>query len=121
MIRHGTAPFLECSTRGERRLSAFNARPSMLNGRSIEEAYQCSKVLPDGSRPMHWREGKGKRATNANELALLYTQWWRAYIRENADLLALIRRSAGLSDMFGQPGHICQATVLWNIRNDPTF
>ena len=77
MIRHGTAPFLECSTRGERRLSAFNARPSMLNGRSIEEAYQCSKVLPDGSRPMHWREGKGKRATNANELALLYALWWR--------------------------------------------
>jgi len=121
MIRHGSAPFLECSTRGERRLSAFNARTSMLNGRSIEEAYQCSKVLPDGTRPMHWREGKGKRATNANELALLYAQWWRAYIREHPELLTLIRQSPGLSDMFGQPDHLCQATVLWNIRNDPTF
>ena len=116
MLRFGTAPYLECSTRGDRRFSAFVARPTSLRGRSIEEAYQTSKILADGTRPATWREGKGKRATNALELASLYDAWWLEYITEN-NLLPTLRSASGLCDTFGQPGHLCQAEVLWRIRN----
>ena len=49
MIRHAAAPFLECSSRGERRLSAFAARIHGRGNRSIENIYQAAKVFADGS------------------------------------------------------------------------
>jgi len=115
MIRFGSAPFLECSTRGDRRFSAFVAR---VNGRSIEEQYQAAKIFADGSTNLNWRQAKGKRAINMAECATLYEQLWRQYIRENPELLAVLKQASGLSDMFGQPGHQCQAEVLWRIRNE---
>jgi len=116
MLRRGHAPYLECSSRGERRLSAFYARPSSLKGKSIEEAYQAMKILPDGRTGLGWREVKGKKAVNAVECAIAYSQWWEEYIRENPDLLDLICKATGLSDMFGREGSVCQADVLWEIR-----
>jgi hypothetical protein len=38
------------------------------------------------------------------------------YIDENPELLQVLRKASGLSDMFGQPGHACQAAELWSIR-----
>ena len=35
---------------------------------------------------------------------------------ENPGLLDVLRAASGLSDIFGQPGHCCQATELWRIR-----
>ena len=113
MIKHGVAPFLECSSKGEKRLSAFYAR---VNGRSIEEQYQAAKKFADGTTGLSWRQAKGKRAVNAAECAQLYSQLWNQYIAEHPELLALIKSASGLSDMFGQPGHCCQATELWRIR-----
>lgn len=49
MVRHGEAPFLECSSRGDQRFSAFSARLRSQGGRSIEEVYQAAKVFEDGS------------------------------------------------------------------------
>jgi hypothetical protein len=46
-----------------------------------------------------------------------YAQLWDEYIEENPELLSVIREASGLSDIFGQPGHMCQATELWRIRN----
>lgn len=114
MIKHGTAPYLECSSKGERRLSAFYAR---VNGRSIEEHYQAAKVFADGSTGLGWRAAKGRRAVNMSECAALYSRLWDQYIAEHPELLALIKKASGLSDMFGQHGHCCQATELWRIRN----
>jgi hypothetical protein len=57
---------------------------------------------------------------NQEEVIKLYSQLWDEYISENPDLLKLIRDASGLSDMFGQEGHCCQATELWRIRNDTT-
>jgi hypothetical protein len=105
MIRHGCAPFLECSTRGERRLSAFGARLIRWGNRSIEDLYQSSKRFEDGT------------SVNQLECNEFYSNLWDWYIFENPDLLILIRQWPGLSDMFGQPGHVCQATELWRIRN----
>ena len=95
MLTRGSAPFLECSSRGEKRLSAFYARPRSLNGRSIEDAYQGMKKFEDGSTNLHWRAAKGRRAINSAECAAAYTRWWQEYISEHPDLLALIRSAPG--------------------------
>ena len=116
MIRHGQAPFLECSSKGDKRFSAFYARLPRLGNKSIEEIYQATKEFSDGSTGLSWREAKGRRAINMEECALLYTILWDEYIRDHPELLLVLRNASGLSDMFGQPGHCCQATELWRIR-----
>ncbi len=116
MVTRGTAPFLECSTRGDRRFSAFCARPASLGGRSIEEAYQAMKVFADGRTGLTWREAKGKRAVNAAECHVAYRRWWAEWVREQ-NLLGTLIAAPGLSDMFGREGSVCQAVVLWDIRN----
>jgi hypothetical protein len=118
MIRHGEPPYLECSTRGNKKLSAFHARPTSLGGKSIEEAYQAMKVFEDGSTGLTWRQAKGRAAVNQDACAQAYARWWREWVQEQG-LLPTLRAASGLSDIFGQPGHVCQATVLWDLRNQP--
>lgn len=115
MVKFGSAPYLECSSRGEKRLSAFYAR---VDGRSIEEHYQAAKKFADGRTGLTWREAKGLRPVNIEECRALYSRLWDRYIAEHPELLALIKSASGLSDMFGQPGHACQAEELWRIRNE---
>jgi hypothetical protein len=117
MIRHGNPPFLECSSRGDRRFSAFHARIRARGARSIEDLYQAAKVFADGRTGLGWRDAKGRKAINQAACTALYSALWDDYIAENPDLLAVIRSASGLSDMFGQVGHCCQATELWRIRN----
>jgi hypothetical protein len=116
MIQHGTGPFLECSSRGDRRFSAFAARIRGRGNRSIEDIYQASKVFADGSMGLTWREAKGKRAVNADEVRALYSVLWDEYIAESPHLLSVLTAASGLQDLFGQTGHACQATELWRIR-----
>jgi hypothetical protein len=116
MLRRGSPPFLECSTRGDRRFSAFCARPRSLGGRSIEEAYQAMKILPDGRTGLSWREAKGRRAVNHLECIAAYERWWAEWVIEQS-LLPVLHSASGLSDMFGREGSVCQADVLWRIRN----
>lgn len=121
MIRHGVAPFLECSTKGDRRFSAFAARIKSLNNRSIEEMYQAYKIFEiDGKTvsKLSWREAKGKKAINQEDCNKWYSELWDKYIQENPELKQVLKNASGLSDIFGQPGHCCQATELWRIRNE---
>lgn len=113
MIKHGNPPYLECSSRGDRRFSAFYA---IVNGESIEEQYQKAKVFEDGSSGLSWREAKGRKAVNQEEVAKLYSELWDRYIQENPILQEILRTSSGVSDIFGQKEHCCQATELWRIR-----
>jgi hypothetical protein len=117
MIRHGEEPYLECSSLGERRLSAFFARPSQYGGKSIEAIYQAAKVFEDGTTGLTWKQAKGRKAVNQDEVAALYAHLWDVYIAEHSELLDLIRSHSGLQDTYGTPGHCCQATELWRIRN----
>jgi len=114
MLSHGNPPYLECSGKGDRRFSAFYAR---VNGRTIEEQYQAAKVFEDGSTGLDWRRAKGRKAVNQEEVAELYSQLWDKYISEHPELLEVLKAASGLSDIFGQKGHCCQATELWRIRN----
>lgn len=113
MVKHGSAPFLECSTRGDRRFSAFCA---CVWGQTIEAHYQGMKLLEDGRIGLGWREAKGHRAVNAQLCTDWYELLWRAYIAQNPHLKGPLCAAAGLSDMFGRPGGVCQATVLWKLR-----
>jgi hypothetical protein len=114
MMRYGISPFLECSSRGDKRFSAFYAR---VNGKSIEEQYQAAKVFADGSTGLHWRQAKGKKAVNAAECKALYESLWRQYVSEHPELLDVLKAASGLSDVFARPGSVNQAGVLWGIRN----
>lgn len=121
MIRHGDPPYLECSGKGEKAFSAFFACIKARGNKSIEQIYQGHKILEDGRTGLSIMEAKGKFAINQEECNLLYSQLWDEYIREYPKLLNYLRRWPGLQDSFGYKGHVCQATELWRIRNDPNF
>ncbi|MDN7537017.1 hypothetical protein [Burkholderia cenocepacia] len=116
MIRVGEPPYLECSSRGDKRFSAFYARVQRYGGRSIEDLYQASKVFEDGATGLSWKQAKGRRAVNQERCARYYTHLWATYICEHPELWPILRAASGLSDMFGQAGHCCQAVELWRIR-----
>lgn len=118
MIQHGNAPFLECSSRGDKRFSALFARIKARGNRTIEEMYQAAKVFEDGSTGLTFREAKGRKPANLGDVRALYRQLWEEYMTENPQLLPVICAASGLSDVFGRPGSVCQATELWRIRND---
>jgi hypothetical protein len=117
MLKYGEAPYLECSTQGDRRFSAFVARIESRNARTIESIYQAAKIFNGGVTGLDWRSAKGRKADNQKEVEILYSQLWDEYIEENPHLLDVLKSQSGLSDMFGREGHCCQATELWRIRN----
>lgn len=114
MVLHGVAPFYECSSRGDKRFSAFYA---VVNGRTIEEQYQSAKVFKYGFKYPNWRDAKGKKPLNVAVVKTLYTCLWAQYIFENPQLIQVLLSQTGLADSFGNPnGIVCQATELWEIR-----
>lgn len=114
MLRYGKPPYLECSSVGDARFSAFFARIKRRDNKTIEEIYQAAK---DGITGHTWRDAKGRQAVNQADCAELYSKLWDDYIVENMDiLLPVLTAATGLSDTFGVEGHCCQATELWRIR-----
>lgn len=118
MIRHGEAPFLECSSKGDKRFSAFFARIKNRNNDTIENIYQASKIFPGNITGLSPKEAKGKKAINQEWCSVLYDQLWKEYLKENLYLIDILLQTTGVSDIFGQPGHCCQATSLWNIKHE---
>lgn len=116
MIKHGTAPFLECSSKGFKPFSAFYAVVKSRGNCSIEQIYQAAKVFENGVTGLSIKEAKGKRATNMSEVARLYSKLWDEYIQENPHLIKILQEASGFSDIFGQQGSVCQATELWRIK-----
>jgi hypothetical protein len=116
MVKHGAAPYLECSSKGDKRFSAFYARIKARNNKSIEELYQAFKVFDGGLTGLDWRQAKGKKCINQKEAWKLYATLWDEYIGENPKLVAVLISATGLSDIFGKPNSACQATELWRIR-----
>ena len=115
MIKHGIAPYLECSSKGYTQLSAFYARIKGRDNKTIEEIYQGAKIFEDGTTGLHWKQAKGKKAVNTEALGTLYQQLWEEYFEENPELYHKIQQYQGFSDMFGQEGHNCQANSIYNI------
>ena len=69
MVRAGKYPYLECSTKGDKRFSAFC---TFVNGKSIESQYQAAKVFEDGTTGLSWRDAKGRKHVNVEEVETLY-------------------------------------------------
>jgi major membrane immunogen (membrane-anchored lipoprotein) len=114
MVRHGEPPYHECSSRGDKRFSALYATVS---GKSIEERYQAFKIFEGGVTGLSIKEAKGRKALNQQEASDYYSELWDLYIMQNPHLLEVLKGASGVSDIFGQVGHCCQATELWRIRN----
>ena len=117
MIVIGYPPYLECSSRGDKRFSAFYARIVRRRNQSIEEIYQAAKVFPNGDTGLSWREAKGRVPVNCIDVQKLYALLWDEYIEEKPQLIPILINATGLSDMFGRHNHACQAVELWRIRN----
>lgn len=115
MLKYGSFPYLECSSKGDKRFSAFYARIKSMDNKCIEEIYQCSKVV-NGRKCRTWREGKGRRPENSAEMKGLYGKLWRIYFEENPELLEVIKKYNGFSDIFGKLGCNCQAYEIYKIR-----
>lgn len=115
MQKFGYEPFLECSSKGDKRFSAFYARLKSYNNKSIEEIYQASKIFEDGATNLSWREAKGRKAVNQEQVSEIYSQLWKEYFKENPNLLDVIKNYNGFSDIFGQPRHNCQAEEIYKI------
>jgi hypothetical protein len=90
--------------------------PASLKGVNIERAYQAMKIFEDGSTGLDWREAKGRFAVNQEECVEAYKRWWVEWVEEE-NLLPILKAQSGLIDRFGSIGHVCQATILWHIRN----
>lgn len=71
MIRVGEAPYLECSSKGDKRFSAFYAWLRCYGGKSIEEICQAAKIFEDGSTGLTWKQAKGRKAVNQEECSVL--------------------------------------------------
>lgn len=115
MLKCGFAPYIECSSKGYKPLSAFYARINGRGGKTIEEIYQAAKIFEDGSTGLGWKAAKGKKPVNHEYVSDLYQELWEEYFKENPELYRVIERYQGFSDMFGQKGHNCQASAIYKI------
>jgi hypothetical protein len=114
---------LECSSKGDKRFSAFYAKVTMWGKTdSIENHYQLCKRFND-YKPVTWKDAKGKQPThielNRKQYELKYlSQWykllWLRYLDLNPDLVDYARRYDDFNDMFKGKGKSinCQADVI---------
>jgi hypothetical protein len=115
MVKYGEKPFLECSSKGDSRFSAFYARIKSKDNKSIEELYQASKKFPGGITGLTWREAKGRKSINQSEVRRIYRELWVEYFNENPYLIDFILKYKGFTDYYGQPNHACQAEEIYAI------
>lgn len=118
MISFGSAPILECSSKGDKRFSAFYARIKWRGNKSIEELYQARKVFEDGSSGLSPKEAKGRKPINIEDCRAFYSQLWNEYFDENDAFLIELSQYNGFSDIFGQAGNACQAEEVYRIMKE---
>lgn len=112
---------LECSSKGDKRFSAFYAKVKAFGKYdSIENHYQLSKRFGDFT-PTHWKDAKGKTPTHIElngvdyELELL-SQWykllWVKYLDQNSQLVEYAAEFDEFNDIFKGKSINCQADVI---------
>jgi len=113
---------LECSSRGDKRFSAFYARVKVYGKvDSIENHYQLAKRFGNGPAPKTWRDGKGKKPTHFElngkkfplEKGLDFYNWlWAGYLNNNPELVVYLNKFDAYNDMFAKPGNVNQADAI---------
>lgn len=114
---------LECSSKGDRRFSAFYAKVEV-NGKTdtIENHYQLAKRFDDGFVPKNWRDSKGRKPSHfeiCNKKIKLensvkfYDRLWEKYLDDNPHLVAVLSEYDDYSDMFkSKNARVCQADSI---------
>jgi len=116
---------LECSSKGDKRFSAFYAKVKVNNKiSSIEEIYQLSKIqIVNGVIKCFYniKDVKGKKVDGFVVNGKIYeakylTQWynllWVKYLDNNKDLVKYASEFDSFSDMFRGKAINCQADVI---------
>lgn len=117
----------ECSSKGDKRFSAFNARIRAFDNQPIEVLYQCTNEYGKGCDPegFDYRRGKGRPSCNGkdrNELYQGFKELWSFWMAENIDLVFELYDLASnhdytLSDCFAHT-EINQARALSELINE---
>ncbi|KAF6620517.1 hypothetical protein HFE03_07650 [Paenibacillus sp. EKM102P] len=112
---------LECSSKGDKRFSAFYAKVRAW-GRfnSIENHYQMCKRFGD-YKPSNWKDAKGKQPTHIelngkqydlNYLSQWYKMLWVNYLDNHPDLVRYAEEFDDFNDIFKGKSLNCQADVI---------
>jgi hypothetical protein len=119
----GAPPYLDCSSRGDKRFSADHARILGQDRATIAELYESAKRYRPGhplvdtqGAPIDWRKIRGIRPVNLFEVKSLYRSLWESYFEERPDLVEILCRSSGLCDTLTPKWQITPIFVLWDIR-----
>lgn len=115
---------LECSTKGDKRFSAFGAYVEVFGKRdSIENHYQtCKRFGKNGDIvPKSWREAKGKQPTAieingyrypVEDLSAFYKLLWVKYLDQHPALVQYAKQFDDFHDIFKGHSTNCQADVI---------
>lgn len=113
---------LECSSKGDKRFSAFYARVNVFGKYdSIENHYQLSKRFGDEDAPQNWRDSKGRVPTHfnlkgkdidINLLSQFYKILWVKYLLCNPELVEYASQFDEYNDIFKGKSTNCQADVV---------
>ncbi|MFE8701091.1 DUF6977 family protein [Cytobacillus sp. FJAT-54145] len=113
---------LECSSKGDKRFSAFFAWVTIFGvNNSIENHYQLSKRFGTDPAPKHWKECKGKKPTHfvvngepfdMELFSLWYKYLWLVFLDKRPDLVAFASQFEDFTDMFRGKSVNCQADVI---------
>lgn len=119
-VTWGRSGGYECSTKGDRRFSAFCA--VLPDGRTIEQHYQCDvKGYQPGG--WNWRLGKGRPPLDpSKDLWAEYLALWKIWAQNHDTLMFLLAEAVKqhgyrLSDCFATTP-INQARALAEILNE---
>jgi hypothetical protein len=116
MVRYGTAPFLDCSSNGDRRFSPAHARIRERSNRSIEDIYRSVREYRGRLIGLPVYRAKALVEVHRQEVKELYAKLWDEYIAENPRLLEVLCAAAGIVDPGASPDQPSAAHELWRIR-----
>lgn len=113
---------LECSSKGDKRFSAFYAKVSAFGKYdSIENHYQLCKRFGDEA-PKTWKDAKGKQPTHielngvkydVQYLSMWYDLLWLKYLDAHPDLVEHASQFDDFNDIFkGKNSVNCQADSI---------
>jgi hypothetical protein len=113
---------LECSSRGDRRFSAFFASlPVDGKQTTIEAAYQGAKRFSGEPPAPDWRANKGRKPdrlvigrseVSGQYARAYYDLLWVKYLDSHPELVEEARSYDEFTDMFARPGSVSQADSI---------
>lgn len=110
MIRYGVEPFVECSSRGDKRFSPFIATIRSRGNQSIQKLFEAGRK-GTSVKVVAWMDPD----CLDEDSRYLDRLWWE-YLQENPDLQNIVSSASGFQNTFGIPGEVEQAEILWRIK-----